>query len=48
MRLLLRFILISLILIHTIALSSCQNTVKGFGQDMENTGKDIKQSMNNN
>ncbi len=29
-----------------ILLCGCQNTVKGFGEDMQNTGQEIKKSVN--
>lgn len=32
-------------LISVVLLAGCQNTVAGFGQDMQNTGHEIKKSV---
>ncbi len=29
-----------------VMLAGCQNTVRGFGEDMQNTGEQIKHSVN--
>lgn len=39
--------LFGLISLAVIFLSGCQNTLKGFGQDMQNNGQEIQKSVNN-
>ncbi len=34
-----------LALITVVLLAGCQNTIAGFGQDMQNTGHEIKKSV---
>lgn len=37
---------IVLITFVTLVLCGCQNTVRGFGQDMQHTGQEIQKSVN--
>lgn len=36
--------LLSLIIVGSALLAGCENTAKGFGQDMQNTGKAIEKT----
>lgn len=40
----LKSIILSLVLVNVLAITGCQNTVEGFGKDMQQTGKEIQKS----
>jgi len=48
MKLSIRMLILTLISISLLLSVSCQNTAKGFGQDMQKNGQDIRNAVNNN